>query len=213
MKTRQFYSKTDTISPLPSFPFELSHTVLFYDQNFMGPHSLILNTFVKNFTLILFLLFPLYRWWKDSGTFPLCRSSSPLHLHPLVLEDTGAVHAFLDCCVVSALSCLSGACTSPLKPVVCPVMLNSWNFHGSGFVFMLPHPNQSGHSPESLPSCIYLLFPQMSSSRRLHGPPLRLSLGVLCPPPDVPRQNGGMDKVQLVTFHPTKGNDGKLTNP
>lgn len=38
MRTRQFYTKTDAISPLPSFPFELPHTVLFYDQNVMGPH-------------------------------------------------------------------------------------------------------------------------------------------------------------------------------
>lgn len=148
------------------------------------------------------------RFWP----FPLCRSSSPLHLPPLVLEDTGCGSC------ISGLLCsicplLSGACTSFLKPVVCPVTLTSWNLHSSCLVFMQPHPSQSGHSSESLPSCFHHLLPQMSSTRRLHGPPRRLSPAVLCPPPDVPRRNCGMDTVQLVTFHPTNGNDGKLTNP
>lgn len=174
-----------------SHPSPLScHTVLSYDQNFMGSHSLILNIFVKNFPLIITPPIPLSSWWKDSGhshfVEALVSSISLLKSW----ETQGAVHAFLDYCVVPDVWSLHIS----LKSVVCPVTLTSWNLHGSCLVLISLIPSSQDTAPtHSTP--VSTVLPSDEFHQGLHGPPQRLLPAVICPPPDMPRRNHDMDTV------------------
>lgn len=104
VRARQFHTKTNTISPLPSFPFELSHTVLSYDQNFKVLTHLFWISLVK--ISHLFSSLPsLYVGDEKILTLPLCRSSGSFHLPPTVLGDTGC-----------------GSCICGLLCSICPLV-------------------------------------------------------------------------------------------
>lgn len=111
--------------PLSRLPLWAAHTVLFYDQNFrVLTHwfwiSLVKISHLFSSLLSLYVgdekilaLPTLYKLWSPP---PPSYSPGRHRVH-------GAVHAFVDYCVVSA--CLSGACTSPLKPVVGPAGIST----------------------------------------------------------------------------------------